>query len=151
MIAPFYQAGFISMLLVSIFISFFFLVGGANTSIATFTVNNETPLFRTISVPTGSRVESFRDAVRSRDGRCVVSGKVASNAFRNIWTGFEAAHVFPLAYEGHWNANDYGRWIAVPPLDQNSGTINSVQNGLLLRSDLHQLFACYHFSINPNV
>lgn len=31
------------------------------------------------------------------------------------------------------------------------GTINSVQNGLLLRSDIHQLFDFYDFSINPDV
>jgi hypothetical protein len=32
-----------------------------------------------------------------------------------------------------------------------SGTINSVQNGLLLDSAIHQLFDCYIFSINPDV
>ena len=31
------------------------------------------------------------------------------------------------------------------------GSINSVQNGLLLRSDIHQLFDMYRISINPDV
>jgi hypothetical protein len=67
----------------------------------------------------------------------------------NEWQGFEAAHIFPLAYEGHWNDNGYSRWITIPP--ENGGTINSVQNGLLLRSDIHQLFDSYIVSVNPDV
>ena len=65
------------------------------------------------------------------------------------WESFEAAHIFPLAYEGHWNDNSYGHWITIPP--ENGGTINSVQNGLLLRSDIHQLFDSYVVSVNPDV
>ena len=64
-------------------------------------------------------------------------------------TRFEAAHVFPLAYEGHWIDNNYSYWITIPP--EKGGTINSVQNGLLLRTDIYQLFDSYDFSINPNV
>jgi hypothetical protein len=55
--------------------------------------------------------------------------------------GFEAAHIFPLAYEGH----------RIQPENTRGGTINSVQNGLLLRSDIHQLFDSYDLSINPDV
>lgn len=65
------------------------------------------------------------------------------------WNGFEAAHIFPLAYEDHWNNNEYDRWITIRP--EKGGTINSVQNGLLLRSHIHQLFESYDFSINPDV
>jgi hypothetical protein len=108
-------------------------------------------LLRTISLATGTRVKSFCDAVRSRDRRCVISGKKAINAYRDNWRGFEAAHIFPLAYEGYWNDNSYGRWITIPPESENGGTINSVQNGLLLRSDIHQLFDSYDLSINPDV
>jgi hypothetical protein len=78
-----------------------------------------------------------------------VSGKEAINADIDDWTGFEAAHIFPLAYEDFWNDNNYGRWITFPP--ERGGTINSVQNGLLFRSDIHQLFDSYKFSINPDV
>jgi hypothetical protein len=77
-----------------------------------------------------------------------VSGKVARpGAFQ--WFGFEAAHIFPLAYEGHWMQFNYGRWISLPP--ERGGTINSVQNGILLRNDMHNLFDGYAFSINPEV
>jgi hypothetical protein len=106
-------------------------------------------LVRTISHATGTRTQAFRDAVRSRDRRCVISGKEAVNAQYDNWRGFEAAHIFPLAYEGYWNDNNFGRWITLPP--DRGGTINSIQNGLLLKADIHQLFDGYDFSINPDV
>src|ERR1700733_2579641 len=96
--------------------------------------NNEPWLLRTISLKTRTCTQPFRDAVRSRDHRCVISGiEVASYRGEFFYTGFEAAHVFPLAYEGHWIDNNYSRWITIPP--EKGGTINSVQNGLLLRTD----------------
>lgn len=61
--------------------------------------------------------------------------------------GFEAAHVFPLAYRGYWDEHNFGRWITTGTDD----TINSVQNGILLRSDIHTFFNNYLFSINPDV
>ncbi len=80
--------------------------------------------------------------MRERDVRCVISG------FKTFsWIALEAAHVFPLAHASHWDINNYGRWITDDP----SGSINSVQNGILLRSDIHQLFDSFAFSINPDV
>ena len=116
-------------------------------------INNETPLTRTISQQTGTRVQAFTDAVRSRDRRCVITGRVAINADRDSWTGFEAAHIFPLAFEGLWKQYDYGRWIKSLSNGEEikGGKINSVQNGLLLDSAIHQLFDMYEFSINPDV
>jgi hypothetical protein len=117
--------------------------------LAPFKINNETPLIRTISQSTGSRVKSFRDTVRARDRGCVISGRKAAGAHVNYWGGFEAAHIFPLAYESYWNDNDYRRWITILP--ENGGAINSVQNGMLLRNDIHQLFDSYDLSIDPDV
>jgi hypothetical protein len=94
-------------------------------------------------------VHAFRDAVRLRDKRCIITGQVAPLAQYNNWRGFEAAHIFPLAYEEQWTSNDFARWIEYPP--STGGTINSVQNGMLLRSDIHQLFDSFDFSINPDV
>jgi hypothetical protein len=54
-----------------------------------------------------------------------------------------------LAREGYWRQYNYGRWISLPP--ESGGTINSVQNGLLLESGIHRLFDAYAFSINPDV
>ena len=96
----------------------------------------------------GTLVAPFRDAVRERDGRCVITGRRALSV-RGAWTGFEAAHIFPLAYEGHWKDHNYSRWITIQPVT--GGSINSMQNGMLLRSDIHQLFDSYDVSINPDV
>ena len=114
----------------------------------TVTVNNDPWLVRTISVASGTRVAEFRDAVRQRDRGCVITGEEAEVEY-DRWFGFQAAHIFPLAYEGRWNNNNYGRWINIHPTT--GELINSVQNGLLLRADLHILFDSYLFSINPDV
>ena len=110
-------------------------------------INNETPLLRTISLQSGIRVQAFTDAVRSRDRRCVISGEDCPDD--DDWVGFEAAHIFPLAFEQHWNDHNYGRWVS--SITDRGGTINSVQNGLLLDSAIHQLFDMSLFSINPDV
>jgi hypothetical protein len=86
-----------------------------------------------------------------RDRRCVITGE--ENDDDDSWWGFEAAHIFPLAYEQHWHEHNYSRWISTPLNGEEikGGKINSVQNGLLLRSDIHQGFDMYMFSINPDV
>ena len=103
------------------------------------TVNDEPWLVRTTSMASGTRIAAFCDAVRERDRRCVVTGKPALRAKHGIWWGFEAAHIFPLAFEGHWAEEDFGRWIAVQPATGSAGPINSVQNGMPLRRDIHTL------------
>lgn len=57
----------------------------------------------------------FRDAIRERDRRCVVTGRRAIYAEFGVWRTFQAAHIFPLAYEGYWTANNYGCWITIQP------------------------------------
>jgi hypothetical protein len=112
-----------------------------------FDLSNELVLCRALSIQTGTRVQAFRDTVRLRDRRCVITGKVYLDD--DNWRGFEASHIFPLAYEQHWTDYNYGRWISIMP--DKGGAINSVQNGLLLRGDIHTLFNFYDFSINPDV
>jgi len=89
----------------------------------TVTINNEPWLVRTASMASGTRVAESRDAVRQRDRRYVITGQSAVNA-RGSWAGFEAAHIFPLAYESHWIQHDLGRWISIHP--STGGSINSV-------------------------
>ncbi|OBT38693.1 hypothetical protein VE00_10845 [Pseudogymnoascus sp. WSF 3629] len=113
-----------------------------------FELNNETPLLRTISHATGSRTRAFCDEVRQRDRRCVITKQEALGAYRDNWHGFEASHIFPIAYEGYWESNNFSRWVSSIP--ERGGSINSVQNGILLRSDIHQLFDCYDLAINPD-
>ncbi len=118
-------------------------------SVGFFTVSNEPILTRTISLSTATRLQSFRNEVRRRDGRCIITGQEALGIDQDHWTGFEVAHVFPLAYEGHWVQHNFARWITIPAV--NGETINSKQNGLLLRADIHGLFDNYDLSINPDV
>ncbi|KAG0639122.1 HNH endonuclease-domain-containing protein [Tuber brumale] len=114
------------------------------------TVNDEVPLIRTQSLRTGPRVEAFRVAVRERDGGCVITGRRAQLAQFGNWRSFEAAHIFPLAYEQHWNQWNYGRWITIPPALESYGLINSVQNGIMLTCGLHKMFDAYEWAINPD-
>jgi len=99
-------------------------------------------------VAIGARIAAFRDAICERDGRCIITGEVAMTAHRGNWSGFEAAHIFPLAYEGHWEDNNYGRWITILAA---TGSINSVQNGIFLDCTIHNLFDGYYISISPDV
>ncbi|KAG0126285.1 hypothetical protein HOY82DRAFT_587332 [Tuber indicum] len=110
-----------------------------NGSIA---VTDEVPLLRTLSLYSGTRIDSFFESVRNRDERCIITGRPAV---------ISAAHVFPLAYEEHWNESNFSRWITIPPVSEWHGTINSVQNGILLTRDMHALFDSYELSINPDV
>lgn len=57
---------------------------------------------------------------------------------------FGAVHV-----SGHWAEYGFGRWITIQPSTR--GSINSIQNGMLLRSDIRNVFDTYVVSINPNV
>ena len=111
----------------------------------TITVDNELWLVRTISKASGTRVAEFREGVRQRDRRYIVSGERALDAAYGMWFGFEAAHIFPLAYQDHWDRNNY-----ISIHRNTGGSINSVQNGLLLRKDVHTLFDSYVFSVNPD-
>ena len=96
------------------------------------------------------RDNSFREGIRFRDGKCVISG-VVNELAPYFWAGFEAAHIFPLEKENLWTEWNYGRWIT--DMDDTVGLskINSCQNGFMLRSDIHQLFDQYLVSVNPDV
>lgn len=79
----------------------------------------------------------------------IVGGEEAINIDLGSWRGFEAAHIFPLAYLHHWDANNFGSFISIESTDGES--INSVQNGLLLESAIHSMFDGCEILINPDV
>ncbi len=112
------------------------------------------PFFtRALSSSAATRLESFRQQVRTRDQRCVIT-KVASvlGPEYNEWTPFEAGHVVPIAYANEWRDRGFSSLITIPPpRPYESDTINSVQNGLLMQSNVHQAFDAYNFSILPDV
>jgi hypothetical protein len=101
------------------------------------------------SSQTGPRVQAFCDSVQKRDRRCVTTKVENIAAEVDEWYGFEAAHIFPLAYEGQWGIDNFERCITIHT--NTGGSIYSVQNKMLLRSDVHQGFDWYRFSTNPNV
>ena len=119
--------------------------------IGSVSVTHEVPLFCAVPLPSGPRVASFRDAVFQRDQRCVITGTKAILAHIGRWKGFEATHIFPLAYERQWNDCNLSRLITVPPANESHGSINSVQNGIMLTSAMRQFFASYDLAINPDV
>jgi hypothetical protein len=106
--------------------------------------------------------------VRARDPCCLISGfEVVDEDFSR----FKAAHIFPRAYDKEvgdielllfWAANVGVQWsdkgfpslITDPaPLNEVGGAkkIDSIQNVLLLRSDLHDAWDNYKFAVNPDV
>jgi hypothetical protein len=114
-------------------------------------VTDEVSSLRLLSHSVSGRENRFRDGVRARDGRCVITGLVNTLAPFGSWDVFEAAHVFPLQHESIWIHQGYGRWVTNMPNEIAASRINSTQNGLLLKRDIHPLFDSYKVSINPNV
>ncbi|KAG0136443.1 hypothetical protein HOY82DRAFT_479059 [Tuber indicum] len=113
------------------------------------TVNNEVPLTRLLTFQSGPRANTFRIAVRARDRGCVITGIKAQLAHLDIWIGFDAACIFPPAYEEQWKGN-YGRWTTVPRANESDGSINSVQNGILQLNHMDKFFDSFQIAINPN-
>ncbi|KAJ5576592.1 hypothetical protein N7535_003518 [Penicillium sp. DV-2018c] len=104
---------------------------------------------RIISHRESARENSFRDGVRARDGRCVLTGVVNHGASLDDWTGFEAAHIFPMEKETLWNQHNFSRWIT-NTTGCHSAAINSVQNGILISGTIHSAFDNYLVSVNPD-
>ena len=51
--------------------------------------------------PLRTLVAEFCNPVRQRGRRCIITGRLALQAEYNVWVGFEAAHIFPIAHEAH--------------------------------------------------
>jgi len=117
----------------------------------TLSITDEVPVTRIISHTVAGRENTFCAAVRERDKKCVITGLTNSvkNMARNEWDRFEAAYVFPLAYESLFIHGNLPRLITLRAPTESG--INSVQNALLLRVDVHRLFDQYLISINPDV
>ncbi|KAK9236280.1 HNH endonuclease-domain-containing protein [Lipomyces kononenkoae] len=112
-------------------------------------VTDEPCITRILSRTITGRDDIFRARVRERDGKCVITGTVNTKAYRDVWTGFEAAHIFPLSSEEYFVQNGFSRWITNRMNPYDTG-INSCQNGLLMQSNIHQNFDSFDFSIDPD-
>ena len=122
----------------------------SNSMTGTIQITDEAVLTRASSHHITGRDDRFRREVRARDGGCVVTHIMNPDGEYDRWDGFEAAHIFPLAYESHFTSQGLSRWITNKRGDSDTG-INSCQNGLLLREDIHTLFDNYKFSIHVDV
>ncbi|KAG0634178.1 HNH endonuclease-domain-containing protein [Tuber brumale] len=119
---------------------------------ASIQVSTEPWVRRLISYGITRRENSFRVSIHDRDRKCVISGISIPEIFiqSNNWTAFEAAHIFPLRHESHWDQFNYGRWITDMDDGVGSSKINSRQNGFLLEKQVHSMFDQYLISINPD-
>lgn len=95
------------------------------------------------------RDDRFREEVRRRDGRCVVSHIQNVNAESHCWAGFDVAHIVPLAFETLFVTEGFSQLIT-NRADGETG-INSCQNGMMLLSSIHQLFDVYMITVDPDV
>lgn len=115
-------------------------------------VSDEPWIPRRISYDMAPSEEGFSHEIQNRDRRCVISGRIISEA--NIqadnWIGFQAAHIFPPEQETHWVQHNYGRWITDIHDTSGSSKIDSCQNGFLLDVGIHQTFNQYFISVNPD-
>ncbi|KAJ8100167.1 HNH endonuclease-domain-containing protein [Lipomyces tetrasporus] len=111
-------------------------------------VTDEPHILRVLSHTVSGRDNRFRHLVRERDGKCVITGLVNTDADIGDWTIFEAAHVFPVTHEEYFRNQGFSRWITNRAGEHDIG-INSCQNVLLMQSNVHQLFDSFKFSINP--
>ncbi|KAG0636815.1 hypothetical protein HOY80DRAFT_975892 [Tuber brumale] len=119
---------------------------------ASIQVSDESWVHRLISHKIASGENSFRDDIRNRDRKCVISGisNPEIHIQSNNWTIFEAAHIFPPEHSSLWIQYDYGRWIAGKGDATESSKINSPQNGFLLRQEVQTMFNQYLISVNPD-
>ncbi|KAI2643350.1 hypothetical protein GGS21DRAFT_542078 [Xylaria nigripes] len=116
---------------------------------ATVHLSGKIPLNQCLSFPEATRVRSFQDEVRARDGRCVVTKVENLRRAVEIWDTFEAAHIFPLAYSDYWTRHNFSHWITI--LTASAGPIKSVQNGSLIRFTIRGDFVQCNISIDPDV
>ncbi|KAG7098184.1 hypothetical protein E1B28_000152 [Marasmius oreades] len=95
-----------------------------------------------------TRSDATRKAVRERDSICRVTGSRVMPRMRGTnYTGFEVAHIFPLA----WAVPDHAPKFPPPiqPYLTYPKLADKPRNALLLRADVHSQFDDYQFSAKP--
>ncbi|KAJ8101643.1 hypothetical protein POJ06DRAFT_194449 [Lipomyces tetrasporus] len=115
----------------------------------TISITDEPCILRILSHSSTGGDQSFRTQVRERDGRCVMTGLINDEADSDEWSGFQAAHIFPLSSEDYFIQRGLPRWITNRTGEHDTG-IYSCQNGLLMQSNVHEKFDGLFFSINPD-
>lgn len=81
---------------------------------------------------------------------CLISGLQVGEG---DYSRFKATHISPRAYEAEWVNNGYPSLITdSAPLEVVGGSskIDSLQNVLLLRSDLHNAWDNHYIAVHPS-
>ena len=114
------------------------------------------------------QTSAYRARTRTRDPCCLISHLLV---VRDDYSRFKAAHIFPrthdvevrlsclLSHNGltkniQWTSKGYPNRITDPATLPELGgptKIDSIQNVILLRSDLHDAWNSYKFAVNPDV
>ncbi|KAI5985199.1 hypothetical protein EDD15DRAFT_2476890 [Pisolithus albus] len=94
------------------------------------------------------RESHYRIRCRARDGKCLVTGLQTQTYSR-----LKVAHIFPRDHDVEWVRRGYPSKVADTADEVYMGggsKIDSVQNLITLRSDLHDAWDNYEFGVNPN-
>jgi len=97
---------------------------------------------------TPASTDHYRQRTHDRDGRCLITGQQS-----RTWRRLKAAHIYPRVHDVEWNNEGYPSLITDPaPILALGGPskIDSIQNVILLRSDLHDAWDNYEFAVNPD-
>lgn len=88
--------------------------------------------------------------MRERDNRCCISGV---RVVEDLFAPFRASHIHPIAHSDVWNRLNLSAYVIddAPEKEQGESKINSVQNVLLLKSNLHDLWDLYLYGVDVNV
>lgn len=92
--------------------------------------------------------EHYCNRTRERDGKCLVTGQRFAT-----WSPLRAAHIFPRAHVDEWVSKQFHHLVTdtAPASDVGgSSKIDSVQNVIMLRSDLRDMWDNYEFGVNPD-
>ncbi|KAF8956349.1 hypothetical protein BDZ97DRAFT_2079926 [Flammula alnicola] len=89
---------------------------------------------------------NFVTRVGARDSRCCITGDLVAG---EDYTGFEAAHIFPLSETDIWNELNDKRFIEDDQI-QPGMELNSIQQGFLCSSTEHRMFDDYSIGVNPD-
>ncbi|KAH9051295.1 hypothetical protein EDB83DRAFT_1301064 [Lactarius deliciosus] len=97
---------------------------------------------------TPAPVSSYHARGRARDGKCLITGLQTQTYSR-----LKVVHIFPRAHDAEWLRKGYPSKITDTADEVVMGgltKIDSVQNVITMRSDLHEAWDNYELGVDPN-
>ncbi|KAF8551880.1 hypothetical protein OG21DRAFT_217138 [Imleria badia] len=102
------------------------------------------------NTPSSLTMSAYRERARARDPCCLIS---SLPVVRDDFSRFKEVHIFPRAHEVDWVNKGYPSRITDPATLPELGgptKIDSIQNVILLRSDLHDAWDNYKSAVHPD-